>query len=177
MTSTNNTSTDNNYTKTDSLGCSSIMDLDEILTIDIRKQLCNIKYYHPIEEDEDEEDEETYFHVNIKQYIKTYKTGHCMFSLDESNNEITYNEPVIKHILNIEIDQCRLCKKCINYEIELNKPFKLEYCSYYNDAATKIQKKWKFLNKTLPILWRIAEYYTSIKYHPNNITNYISDSE
>jgi hypothetical protein len=37
-----------------------------------------------------------------------------------------------------------------------------------------LQKYFKLKNKTLPILWKIAEYYTAKKYSPENIFKYIN---
>lgn len=48
-----------------------------------------------------------------------------------------------------------------------------EKCPTYNISAKIIQKAYNLfkLSKKMPTLWKIAEYYTSIKYNPKNIEN------
>lgn len=51
-----------------------------------------------------------------------------------------------------------------------------EKCPLYDKSARLIQRKYRFfrLKKKMSILWKIAEYYTAIKYHPNNVENILS---
>ncbi len=50
-----------------------------------------------------------------------------------------------------------------------------EQCPLYDKSARIIQRKYNFyrLNKKIPTLWKIAEYYSAIKYHPKNIEKII----
>lgn len=62
---------------------------------------------------------------------------------------------------------CRLC----NLEINRNSFKNKVKCVVYINKAIIIQKNYRLykLRKLMPILWRIAEFYVSVKYHPNNI--------
>lgn len=72
--------------------------------------------------------------------------------------------------------KCQLCGNFFSFDIELEKPIELGHCEYYTNPVIKIQRYWR-LRKKIPTLWKIAEYYTSKKYSPNNILKYVNLNE
>lgn len=64
---------------------------------------------------------------------------------------------------------CIKCKSCIFDEENYNH---LKICIDCIKKIIKIQEEWKRY-KRMKILWKIAEYYMSKKYSPENILKYI----
>jgi len=65
------------------------------------------------------------------------------------------------------IYRCYLCGGLFDYEEYEN------YCGIYTESSEIIQRfiqRKLLLPKKLPILWKIAEYYTANKYNPNKLT-------
>lgn len=103
----------------------------------LHKKISNLKYFHCINEDEGCD----YFNLSVDNLI--YKKGDII-NIDEKTNEITLTKPIILQTFTISIDSCPLCNKFIEItNIDLYKPFKLEYCKYYTNASKKIQNMWK----------------------------------
>jgi hypothetical protein len=84
------------------------------------------------------------------------------------------NRELFYHNFNGFPSKCKLCKK-IRLIRENTWVSIKEKCPVFDINAYIIQKNYKLyiLKKRMPVLWKIAEYYTSIKYHPNKIYKYI----
>lgn len=73
---------------------------------------------------------------------------------------------------NFKNNKCSICK--VERRVDNDMWIKVrERCPAYDINAKKIQRSYYLfrLNKKMPTLWKIAEYYTSIKYNPKNIEN------
>lgn len=137
------------------------------------KLLQTNKYTHQIDEDED--GYISSYNIIINDITKTKKRGFdCDFKI--ANNKITLVDPIkISLLYKIDID-CIKCDKSHEYTFTLNDntiTYDIDYCSYYVDAAIKIQRYIK-LRQKIPVLWKILEYYTAKKYAPCNILKYIN---
>lgn len=89
-----------------------------------------------------------------------------------SNGRLAFARPPVINKLILTIDECELCGEYEEYEFDADNSIDMIYCSYYIDPANKIKRWYKNL-KRLPVLWKIAEYYTARKYHPDNALKYI----
>ncbi len=81
-----------------------------------------------------------YFHdLSNGVYIRTpcQIANGTVFKL-QKNNTLLYYRPIYKSEMIIDIGYCELCGRESGGQIVLNKPIKLGYCSYYNNAANTI---------------------------------------
>lgn len=110
---------------------------------------------------------------NISLYIAEY---HIINSnpFIYKNNTIVMNKDIIKLSMSITWNDCDNCnlRNGESIILELDKTIDIPVCPYYDNAAKIIQKRFKW-NQKLPILWKIAEYYTQKKYSPENAIKYI----
>lgn len=152
-----------NYKRSDLIDGSNLYQLNEILSESIYTNMLRIKYFHNINPDED-------VFLDIRCNVHEAKLNFDMFNFNETN--MTYKYPAITNTVYIIIDECPLCEKSYEFELKVGDTINLGVCPYYNDAAIKIQKKWRLIKK-FPTLWKIAEYYTAKKYAPENIIDKI----
>ncbi len=111
-----------NYSESKALTQSDQMYIGEMVC----ENLCKLKfkYFHDLD----------YIYVDTPCY---YHTNGDVLKLQ--NDTLVYDTPVYKTQMNIMIYNCYLCgANELNYPIELNKPFNLGYCPYYEKAANKI---------------------------------------
>lgn len=92
--------------------------------------------------------------------------------LNISNGRLAFSLPPVINKLILSINECELCDGYDQYEFDADNSIDLIYCPYYTEPANKIKRWYKNL-KRLPVLWKIAEYYTARKYHPDNALKYI----
>ncbi len=147
------------------MGCATIFKgcLDE----DIKEMLNlkELKYLHKIE------DGNYYINLNCDMAYSN------LFNIDNNSNKITQEAPLFSNInINIDIVSCELCNESFEYKIEFGEEANLGFCSYYENAAIKIQRMYKW-RKRLPILYKVIEYYTAKKYSPANILCYVELEE
>lgn len=139
----------------------------------IKEFLHERKYFHKLVENENESDCESDGELDYDYYLHTrcYEYDGEIFEIN--NDTITYKMPVFKAKVFMNIYHCDLCDDDdITYKFKLNEPTNLGYCPYYENAAVKIQRRFRLRNQ-MRVLWRIAEYYMKRKYAPENILKYI----
>jgi len=132
-------------------------------------------------------------YINVKK-IYTRKAYICKLpetlvnltylEFGKSSLEDKYDLPdTLINLRHLEFDETfyrgAISKKLINLEVYINYPYNsnddekvLESIKRNKIAWLKFLKIWRFQHKLVK-LWKIAEYYTAKKYHPNNILNHV----
>lgn len=84
----------------------------------------NLKYYHDLSK-------------GLYVRAPCRKASGSVFQL-KKNNTLVYNRPIYRTEIIIDIGYCSQCHSIDEHRIELNKPLKLGYCPYFENAANKI---------------------------------------
>lgn len=149
------------YANMFNMGCASTF--KECLDTEIYEMLNlnELKYFHKLDQNE------YYISMDCKMAYSN------LFNIDNNSNKVNQKAPLMSNIkIQIDIYSCELCDKSINYIIKFGTEANLGFCPYYENAAIKIQRMYKWY-KRLPILYKVIEYYTKEKYSPSNILNYV----